>query len=220
MRRREFLRLLGAGSLMLSSVHSFGSTARRKRIFITIDDSPKEETTRDILKLLESFGIQATFFCIGWRLNKFRDIALEVLGAGHTLGNHSYSHTGFSNLSFDRRVREITYTDRLLRGLNSELKTTHRRIWRFPYGDYGKDIRIFRVLRRLRYKVIGWNIDTQDWRYYSKSSRLSVKEILRRSRSKERDIVILLHDIPITAHRILPYLIEYYMEKGYSFEKL
>ncbi len=220
MNRREFIKIAGAGIFLLQLGTTLGKAPHKRRIFLTIDDSPKEETTRDVLRLLDSFGVKATFFCIGWRLNKFRDIALETLESGHTLGNHSYTHVGFSKLSFERRVREILYTDRLLRRLNLELGVTHRRIWRFPYGDYGEDVRIFRVLRRLKYKVIGWNVDTQDWRYYSKSSRLSVREILRRSESDGRDIVILLHDIPITAHKILPHLIEYYMERGYSFERL
>ncbi len=219
MERRDFLKLVSLSALGIPLSVGFAKSSGR-RVFLTIDDSPKERTTYEMMKVLENFGIKATFFCIGWRLVKFKGIAKDLLKEGHTLGNHSYTHLSFSSLEFPRRVKEISYTDRVLRRINLECGRPHKRIWRFPYGDTGGDPRIFGFLKREKYKVIGWNVDSQDWRYYSNHHPLPLKEIMRRSIAHGRDVVILLHDIPITAKKVIPYIVSYYLDMGYRFERL
>ncbi len=221
MERRDFLKLTAFGGISILTNTGIGFTGHRdKRIYLTIDDSPKEETTEEILKVLDTFGVKATFFCIGWRLNKFRSISYKILEAGHSLGNHSYTHRKFSTLNPERRIREILYTDRVLKSLSSRCEIPYRKVWRFPYGDTANDGKVFKFLKRKGYRVIGWDVDSQDWRYYSHRSPLSTRDIIRRSLRNESSITLLLHDIPITAKRVLPYLIGYYLDMGYTFERL
>ncbi len=65
-----------------------------KEIALTIDDGPSEATTRDILRQFEETGTVGTFFFIANRMEteQGKQLALEVLEAGHEIAAHSYSH--------------------------------------------------------------------------------------------------------------------------------
>ncbi|HPO67313.1 MAG TPA: polysaccharide deacetylase family protein, partial [Paludibacteraceae bacterium] len=60
-------------------------------IYITFDDGPVPEVTPFILKLLDEYGIKATFFCVGENVKKYPELYQEVLSRGHQVGNHTYN---------------------------------------------------------------------------------------------------------------------------------
>jgi peptidoglycan/xylan/chitin deacetylase (PgdA/CDA1 family) len=64
----------------------------KKEIAISFDDGPAENYTQQILAILQSEEIKATFFCIGNRIAGNEAILKQVQGEGHIIGNHSYSH--------------------------------------------------------------------------------------------------------------------------------
>jgi peptidoglycan/xylan/chitin deacetylase (PgdA/CDA1 family) len=63
----------------------------RKAVAITFDDGPSESTPA-FLAALREYGATATFFQCGANVRRLPDIAREVIGAGHEVGNHSDSH--------------------------------------------------------------------------------------------------------------------------------
>src|SRR6186997_1491470 len=58
---------------------------------LTFDDGPSETTPR-ILDILSEYRVPATFFQCGQNVDRLPEIAREVAGRGHEVGNHSYSH--------------------------------------------------------------------------------------------------------------------------------
>ena len=64
-----------------------------KTIFLTFDDGPTPEITNYVLDLLTKYKAKATFFCIGKHIETYPDILKSVIEQGHTIGNHTYSHT-------------------------------------------------------------------------------------------------------------------------------
>lgn len=116
-----------------------------KTIYLTIDDFPSA-TSGKLLEVLEEKGIPAAFFCIGKNLQQYPQVALEAIRRGYTLGNHSFSHPHFSNISLHKAKKEILKTDNLLNVLYAEAGVERmKKIFRFPYGDKG-DGRSGRVL--------------------------------------------------------------------------
>ncbi|MCD8540485.1 MAG: polysaccharide deacetylase family protein, partial [Leadbetterella sp.] len=68
-----------------------------ERIALTFDDGPGEYTGA-ILDLLKEFNGKASFFLIGRQVEKYPGLVQRILSEGHTIGNHTYSHspgTGF-----------------------------------------------------------------------------------------------------------------------------
>jgi len=66
--------------------------ATRRAVAITIDDGPDPATTPRVLDILDRYGAQATFFCIGTRILKHPELAREIVARGHIIENHSFSH--------------------------------------------------------------------------------------------------------------------------------
>jgi peptidoglycan/xylan/chitin deacetylase (PgdA/CDA1 family) len=74
---------------------------------LTFDDGPTPETTPKILELLARYNIKATFFVIGKKAEQYPDLILDILTAGHTIGNHSWKHDSLLML----RSQQTLYTD-------------------------------------------------------------------------------------------------------------
>ena len=68
------------------------AAAARNEIALTIDDGPDPAVTPQVLDLLDRYAIQATFFCIGQRAERYPDLCREIVRRGHTVENHSQQH--------------------------------------------------------------------------------------------------------------------------------
>ena len=89
-----------------------------RRVWLTIDDGPSEQTPA-LLDLLDAHGAKATFFLVGDRARARPDAVREIARRGHGIGNHSASHpqAWFWALGPRRMRREIAATQDVLREL-------------------------------------------------------------------------------------------------------
>ena len=62
------------------------------RVAITIDDGPDPEVTPQVLSQLAEYRATATFFCVGERVERYPDLAQEIVRRGHAIENHSQRH--------------------------------------------------------------------------------------------------------------------------------
>jgi peptidoglycan/xylan/chitin deacetylase (PgdA/CDA1 family) len=67
-------------------------TAAAGTVAITIDDGPDPEVTPQVLLQLAEYRAQATFFCVGERVERYADLAREIVRHGHDIENHSQRH--------------------------------------------------------------------------------------------------------------------------------
>lgn len=61
-------------------------------VSLTFDDGPDPETTPALVKLLDKYRVKAAFFVTGKKAEKHPEIIRQILGSGHLIGNHTYSH--------------------------------------------------------------------------------------------------------------------------------
>ena len=87
---------------------------KEKVVALTFDDGPTKNTD-EILKILNSLNIKATFFVTGGELESNMEYGKKIVSAGHELGNHTYSHKRmvFKSPSFIKD--ELNRTDKLIR---------------------------------------------------------------------------------------------------------
>lgn len=64
--------------------------AETKRAYLTFDDGPSGNTG-EILDILDANDVKATFFVVG-RGDEYYDTYRDIVGRGHTLALHSYTH--------------------------------------------------------------------------------------------------------------------------------
>lgn len=74
------------------------SAARQGWVAITIDDGPDPEVTPQVLEILAQHQAQATFFCIGKKVEAFPELAQAIVAAGHAIENHGQCHHTFNSL--------------------------------------------------------------------------------------------------------------------------
>ncbi|OPZ78587.1 MAG: Peptidoglycan-N-acetylmuramic acid deacetylase PdaA precursor [Alphaproteobacteria bacterium ADurb.Bin438] len=110
-----------------------------KQIYLTIDDAPSSDFLNKV-KLLKDNEIPAVFFARGDRLDN--DKAIEEVSKaildGFVIGNHLYSHTRVSTLSFEVVKEEIIKTDKLIEQAYKRAGVEQKQKYlRFPYLDRG-----------------------------------------------------------------------------------
>jgi peptidoglycan/xylan/chitin deacetylase (PgdA/CDA1 family) len=153
------------------------------RIALTFDDGPHAASTPLVLDLLSQFKVFATFFLVGKRLEKHREIARQIVEAGHEIGNHTFSHS-LLYLSTNKRIRnEICRTDRLLRNIDG----AEPKFFRPPAGFFTK--RVLDVVERMGYKTVIGDVYPRDPHLPGK--RKIVERVLQRT---EAGSIIILHD--------------------------
>ncbi len=61
-------------------------------VALTFDDGPNEPYTSQIAEILRSRGVRATFFQVGWCVERSPETTAALAADGHVIGNHSLSH--------------------------------------------------------------------------------------------------------------------------------
>ncbi len=135
-----------------------GKTPRcRHEVALTFDDGPDPDTTPRLLDLLDKHHVPATFFVIGEKAARHRDIVRRIVAAGHSLGNHSYSHSEPCKTSTKQFLDEIRRTQAFLEDLGNQPCT----LVRPPKGvlSVGKQLGLWKQ----RMTIALWNTDPRDY---------------------------------------------------------
>ena len=70
----------------------------RGDVALTIDDGPDPAVTPRVLAQLAEYGAPATFFCVGERVERYPELAREIVNRGHAIENHSQRHRHYFSL--------------------------------------------------------------------------------------------------------------------------
>ncbi|MBI4457091.1 MAG: polysaccharide deacetylase family protein [Acidobacteria bacterium] len=181
----------GIGFSAWSALHPasevFGPTLRRtgcsRNLALTFDDGPNPKVTPRVLDLLDRYHAQATFFLIGQHVRLFPQLAAEIAGRGHAIGNHTDTHCGLLWLSRQRIRAELICCQQSI-----ERATGRRPLWmRPPYGFRGPQLDA--VAHEVGFAaVVMWSLTGRDW-----NPQPGATMCRRLGKARGGDI-ILLHD--------------------------
>jgi len=139
-------RLLGPNIRRLDD----GPTASRD-VAWTFDDGPDPQVTPRVLDMLDHAGCNASFFVIGKRAERFRDIVTEIARRGHAVENHTHGHThAFAFLPPHVLGREIDRAQQIVERLTGRRPA----FFRAPAGI--RNIFLDPVLHRRRLRLVSW----------------------------------------------------------------
>jgi peptidoglycan/xylan/chitin deacetylase (PgdA/CDA1 family) len=187
--------------------------AADKPTLLTFDDGPSEDTTPRVLDVLERFGIRSAFFVVGKRLETSgcRQLVQRMMAGAHVIGNHSYTHADLAKVSAAVVVDEIERTQRTIESLGIK-----QRLFRPPYGRVSDTV--VKVANQLNYWGLGWNVNTNDWKTEHQDGSWADQAINKIARQREN--VVLMHDIYESTARELERFIEGLLALGCSFPSL
>lgn len=120
-------------------------------VAITIDDGPDPDVTPQVLAQLAEHRAQATFFCVGERVERYADLAREIVSRGHCVENHSQRHRhNFSLMGPRGMSAEISRAQDSIQTATG----TSPRFFRAPAGL--RNPFLDPVLTRLQLRLASW----------------------------------------------------------------
>lgn len=164
-------------------IYRVGNRASNK-VAITFDDGPSKEFTPAILEILREYDVPATFFMVGSHVEKYPEIARQIVEDGHTIGNHTQNHRNIPTLSTMELHQEMLEATAII----TEVTGVYPEYVRPPRGMY--DDRLRRLAKLMGQEIVLWSISTRDWRFGVTPSYI---ERLVDSKVRGGDI-ILFHD--------------------------
>lgn len=197
-------------------------SGKQKLIALTFDDGPTKGFTEKILKILKDNSVTATFFVIGNKAQKNKDILKQILSQGCELGAHTLNHTKLHNASYSKIGEEISPVISLLEDVHSGSGKKFLKIFRSPHGF--KNIALKRYLKANSIKLVPWTRGV--WDTDAPGSNWIFQMATKNPKNNE---IILLHDglgLEDVAEgqkngvlEALPRIIDFYKGQGYSFVK-
>jgi peptidoglycan-N-acetylglucosamine deacetylase len=168
-----------------------GSEISRK-IAITFDDGP-DQNTLIILEILARHNAKASFFLIGEKAEKNKDLVKGIKNAGHTIGNHTYDHKPYFPIMGVRKISEnIAATQDVLQSIGG----TKPLFFRPPFGVTNP--LIAKALKKFKLIVIGWSV-----RSFDTIKKDPDKVLIRITNRLQPGSIVLLHD---TTKNVVPIL--------------
>ncbi|MCL6597868.1 MAG: polysaccharide deacetylase family protein [Alicyclobacillus macrosporangiidus] len=186
--------------------------ATERAVALTFDDGPDTEWTPQILSILSSEQVKATFCCVGQRVRSNPDVLRRITREGHVVANHSYHHPNLTKLTREQIRTEITSTNQAI------AQIIHRtpRFIRPPYGALNRTV--IEVVQELNMKILFWNVDSLDW------AGLTGPQVAANVLSHvSPGSIILMHSAGGRGESLqdtvdaLPYIIHVLRREGYSF---
>ena len=207
--------LLAASVIMLSCAPRTSSSSENQSsetettaqmlVALSFDDGPNNDTTPEVLNILEEHHVPASFFVIGQNINESTAKQMtRAIALGCEIQNHSLTHTFMTQLSPEQIADEVRRTDELIE------QYTGIRPWLFrpPYIDHNESM----------HQTIGHTficgVGCLDWEA-ERSAQQRFDDLM--SQVKDGDI-ILLHDFSGNVNTVeaLKMIIPELKKRGYA----
>ncbi len=179
-------------------------------VVLTFDDGPLPPHSTEVLHILASECVKATFFIIGRMARQFPDGVRRVRDAGHSIGTHSENHPLHFNKMAPERIRQeiddgIAHTAAAL-GDPSDVAP----FFRVPGLRRGQVMEDYLESKGIQ----SWSADfpADDWRPISADQVYNYA--ISRIEAKGRGI-LLLHDIQARTVAALPRILRTLKARGY-----
>lgn len=170
-------------------------------VAITFDDGPNHNTS-GVIDILNKYGVKATFFVLGRNIVGNENTIRKMYDSGMEVGSHLYSHKLLTKMDEGNIKEEYDKTREMI----FEITLEYPKVTRPSYGSSN-----IKVKSAIDSPIIGWNIDTLDWKYHN--SNYISKKILNNVKDGS---IILMHDIYSATLNAIDIVIPKLLDEGYQ----
>ena len=107
-----------------------------KKVAITFDSAWGADKTQNIVDILNEYNVTATFFLVGFWVEKYPEMVKILNDNNIEIGTHSNTHADFAKLSKDQMKLELTTSMDLISNITGKSPT----LFRAPYGSYNNNV--------------------------------------------------------------------------------
>lgn len=200
--------IVNSAGLNLGSVYFNVSTKKlpiysvdteENKVAISFDAAWGADKTREIMSVCKSYGVNATFFLVGFWVEEYPDMVREIYNNGFEIGLHSNTHPDMTKLSINEMREELTTNQQLISNITGVTPT----LFRPPFGAYNNNL--INVCDSMGLKTIQWSVDSLDWKGLS-ASELSGRVI----KQSKNGSIVLFHNNSDNIIDGLKMVLEYY----------
>jgi peptidoglycan/xylan/chitin deacetylase (PgdA/CDA1 family) len=153
-------------------------------VALTFDDGPHPQGTPRVLELLRAADAPATFFLAGEQVERFPELAREIVAAGHEVAVHCHRHRNLLRLPPTAVHEDLGRAA----GTIADVTGVEPRRYRPPYGIL--TMPALRHARRHGWETVLWRRDGHDWQAQATPESIASR-LLDKARGGD---VLLLHD--------------------------
>ncbi len=185
---------------------------REKEVVLTFDDGPWPENTPAVLKALAEQCLKATFFEIGEHATWHPEITKQVVAAGMTVGNHTWSHKDLAKNPYasdlELAKQEIEMGASAVR-MAAGVPTAP--FFRFP--DLQHPPAMVTYLGERNQAIFSTDINSFDFKLHKPDQ--VVKSVMTKLKKRGKGI-ILMHDFQRSTAEAMPELLRQLKAGGYK----
>jgi len=184
-------------------------------VILTFDDGPVPVLTPSVLRILDEFGVKATFMMVGKMAEMHPKAAQAVALDGETIGTHTYDHKKLTKLTPEAALIDIQQGKDAVAAALAPVGAKPSPFFRFPYLAQTEILRASLTFEDTI--VLGIQVDSDDYLHATPAETL--KGLLARLDQKGRGIV-LFHDIHPKTLAVLPPFLQALADRGYKVVQL
>ena len=210
-------------------------------VYLTFDDGPKVNytydmevyhTTKDLLDVLDKYGIKASFFMVGYQMIKTDRSAYvkDTMDRGHLIACHTSTHElGNIYSSISKFVEDIERFENELKDiLGEEIYKSLGKYIRFPGGSSTNGYlstseaqEYISAVRSMGYKVYDWTALTGDAEGMKTASDFIsyMDKGIEKAKQNNQPLIVLMHDTDDTT-QALPEILNHLTSNGYYFDTI
>lgn len=183
----------------------------KETVYLSFDDGPHPEITPWVLDELSRYQAKATFFTVGANVDRYPEVAQQIVRKGHLIGNHTYHHVNGALTSNSTYFEEIRKGGEALQRIG-----IHTSLFRPPYGrmKYAQ----LGVVKK-SHQIIMMDVVAGDF-----DPRLDGNQVAQNVlKNYKAGSIILLHDSKKASDRLkvaLPVILKSLYERGISMQAL
>lgn len=203
--------MLNLGAVDVSSAYSattkklpiYSVKTEENKLSISFDAAWGADKTSLIMDVCDSYNIKATFFLVGFWVEKYPEKVKEIYNRGFEIGIHSNTHPDMTKLTKNQIKEELEIN------INKIVEITGERpkLFRPPYGYYNNNL--IEICESMGLSCIEWSVDSLDWKGLS-ASELSGRVIDK----SQNGSIVLFHNNSNNIVDGLKMCLEYFKNKN------
>ncbi len=180
---------------------------RNKEVVLTFDDGPWP-TTPSVLAALAEECVRATFFPIGKHATYYPEILKQIAEAGHSIGNHTWSHQDLSRKPVEEAKAEI---EKGVSAVRMSTGTATAPFFRFPALRHPPELVTYLGQRNIG--IFSTDLDSFDFKM--RRPEQVVNAVMTKLKKFGKGIV-LMHDFQQATAKAVPALLAQLKAEGYQ----
>ncbi len=180
-------------------------------VALTIDCGTFDVHGEATLDAIATTDAQVTFFIHGDTIGNNPEQVQRVVADGHELGNHSFSHPNFTQITDEEIVEQLTRTEQKVQEAAGE-EVTLRPYFRFPFGESNDHATSLVIANG--YIPIYWNLNLLDYEEETQTAAGLVERLTTALPEEELPASIVLMHCSDEVIEALPTMVSELEERG------